>query len=120
MEQNTYIFKVFRMIRVTISAPFSYSLGLLMSTFYTFFGSGPDFGGELRPRSEQSRKRDKTNQKRKPKRIAFSKNSMLFVICVLVDFWKPSGKDFFAFWWRKCAKWELLGDTFPVMSQQRW
>ena len=29
------------------------------------------------------------------------------------------GKCFFVFWWRKCPKWELLGDTFPDMSQQR-
>jgi hypothetical protein len=84
------------------------------------FGSGPEFGGEVRPGSEQGGKETKTVKKGYQKGESFHKNSMFFVIGLFVDFWRTSGKCFFAFWWPKCFKWELLGDTFPDMLQQSW
>jgi hypothetical protein len=63
---------VFNIILVTMLLPFSYFVGLWMLIFYTFWGSGHAFGGEVRPGSEQSGKRDKNNQKRRQKKRAFS------------------------------------------------
>ena len=86
----------------------------------TFLGSGPDFGDEVRPGSEQSGKMYKNSKKGYQRGEPFRKDSMFFVMCFFVDFWRSLGKCFFAFWWPKCPKWELLGDTFPDMLQQRW
>ena len=111
---------VFKIILVTILLHFSYFLGLWMLMFYTICGSGHAFGGEVRPGSEQSRKETKTVKEGYKHREPFRKNSMCFTMCFFVDFWRSLGKCVFAFWWPKCSKWELLGDTFPDMLQQRW
>ena len=72
------------------------------------------------PGPNKVKKETKTVKKGVQKGAPFHKNSMFFVMCFFVDFWRSLGKCFFAFWWPKCPKWELLGDTFPDMLQQRW
>ena len=57
-------------------------LGLWKLIFYTFLGSGPDFGDEVRPGSEKGGKRYKNNKKGVQKREPFRKNYMFFFMCV--------------------------------------
>ena len=99
--------------------------------FLTFWGLGGQFFTlfwdlgltsvmKWGPGPNKVEKGTKTFKKGDQKGEPFHKNSMFFVMCFVVDFWRSLAKCFFAFWWPKCPKWELLVDTFPDMSKQRW
>ena len=104
--------------------PFCYlflTFGGFGCSLFTLFGDlGIPSVVKWGPGPNKVKKETKTVKKGDQKGEPFHKNSMFFVMCFFVDFWRSLGKCFFAFWWPKCPKWELLGDTFPDMSQQRW
>ena len=92
LDGTKYVYLyVFDIISVTPFLHFSYLLGLWMLICYTFWESWHAFGGEVRPGSEQSGKRD-NNIKKGDKKRAFSQECYVFAMCFFVDFRRSLGK----------------------------
>ena len=65
-------------------------------SLFPFFESGPRFGGEVKPGSEQSEKRDNNSQKRVKKRVQLSYEFYVFCNICFSDFWSSSWEVFFS------------------------